>query len=73
LVVANIGLAQETKLWFKAFTSAILANSVSITAPALVTFVVSVASAPFSTFIAESNPDLVTDQVNHTTDCTASV
>ena len=49
-VVANTGLAQETTLWSSAFTSAILVSSESITAPALVTFAVSVTSAFSSMF-----------------------
>jgi hypothetical protein len=55
----------------KVFMSA--STSLSIKAPALVTFAVFVTFAQSSTFRAESSPDLVIDQVSHTTACTASV
>ena len=48
LVVVNVGVAPLTTDWFNAFTSAILVNSLSINAPALVTLVVSVTSAKAS-------------------------
>jgi hypothetical protein len=55
------------------FTHESEVSSLSITAPALVTFAVSVTSAQSSTFIAESSQDLVIDHVSQTTACTASV
>ena len=45
LVVLNVGDAPLITDWSNAFTSAILASSLSINAPAAVTFVVSVTSA----------------------------
>ena len=65
--VDMVVLAGKTRVFISASTS------LSINAPAAVTLAVSVTSAPSSTFIAESNPDLETEPVNHTTDCTASV
>ena len=52
LVVVNVGVAPLTTDWFKALTSVIDVNSLSINAPAAVTFAVSVTSALDST---ESN------------------
>ena len=49
LVVVNVGVAPLTTDWSNALTSEILVNSLSISAPALVTLVVSVTSAPAST------------------------
>ena len=48
LVVVNVGVAPDTTDWSNAFTSAIDASSLSINAPAEVTFAVSVTSADAS-------------------------
>jgi hypothetical protein len=74
--LSSIRLAQKVDIVVlagneKVFMSA--STSLSIKAPALSTFAVSVTSAQSSTFIAESSADLVIDQVSHTTACTASV
>ena len=50
MVVVNVGVAPDTTDWSNALTSAIEDNSESINAPAAVTLVVSVTSAPSSTF-----------------------
>ena len=45
---ANVGLSVVATPWFNALTAASLVSSLSITAPAAVTFAVSVTSAPVS-------------------------
>ena len=49
-IPANVGVSVVATPWFKAFTAASSVNSLSITAPAAVTLVVSVTSALSSKF-----------------------